>query len=589
VSKKPVDNPTQPGFPPLTTSGLTDWEKKQHKRLVVEKMRRECETLRLYEPLPFQDEFHRCTRQQALILKGNRAGGTIALMVEVARAFTGQDPYNKYPKTGCQIVLLGYGEKHIGRVFYNKLFRPGIFRVIRDLETGKWRVYRPWPKNEGGDLERYEESAKAPPLIPDRFIQGSIAWEKRAERVFSVIRSTTDSEMHATNSAGDPGQAQGFSVTLYAIDEDLKNSGWYEEAIGRVADCGGFIRWSALPHGDNEDLMQLVDFAEKEREKKEPVAVIIRASIFDNKYLPKHSINQSVSAWKAKGEDIYRKRALGEININSTLMYPTFNRHVHDVMNIGETSTNAQRILAERLGEPPAEWTRYVTIDPGFTVLAIEFLTVPPPELGDQIFLYDECYIHDPPVPTKAFGDALEMKCSSSVIEAFIFDMHGGRLRSIATGEVPYEKYAEEMTRRNIHPQAGGTFRHACDDTGRREEQMRTLLAIQRNSQPRFMVCVGKCPSFVAEMEKFKKKTVKQWGKNVAIEKGDRRVNTHAIEGVEGALALDLVWVKPKAQHVQFSLVDSWKALRDRLQLKRRMNGQLASPSISLGPIGVGS
>src|SRR5678815_2985944 len=95
-----------------------------------------------------------------------------------------RDRYNKYPKTGVQIVMLGYGEKHIGRVFYNKLFKPGIFRVIKDLETEKWRVYRPWPTEEGGDLDRASESLKAPPLIPDRFIQGKIAWEKRSERVF---------------------------------------------------------------------------------------------------------------------------------------------------------------------------------------------------------------------------------------------------------------------------------------------------------------------------------------------------------------------------------------------------------------------
>ncbi len=567
---------------------VTEWEKKQHRRLLAEKMRRECETLRLYEPLPFQDAFHRCTCQQALIQKGNRVGGTIALMVEVARAFTGTDPYNKYPKTGVQIVMLGYGEKHIGRVFYNKLFRPGIFRIIKDLQTDRWRVYRPWPAEHGGDLQRVDESLKAPPLIPERFIQGKIAWEKRSERVFSIVRSTTDSEIHATNSAGDPGQAQGFSVNLYAIDEDLATSGWYEEAIGRVADCGGFIRWSALPHAKNDDLMQMVEFAEKEAEKPNPAAVIIRASIFDNKYLPKASVDQSVEAWKSKGEDVYRKRALGEININSTLMYPTFNRRVHDVMNVSETSTKAQRLLAERMGEPPDDWTRYVSIDPGFTVLAIEFIAVPPPELGNQVFLYDECYIRDAPVPTEACADALQMKMADKVIEALIFDMHGGRLRSIATGEVPYQKYGEAITARGLKPASGGIFRHGCDDVARREEDMRTMLAIQRNSQPRFMVCVGKCPSFCSEMEKFKKKTVKQWGKEIAIDKGDRRVNTHAIEAVEQALGIDLPYIKPRKTSLVGGFVNHFKEWGDRM--RRRDQGQEGgSQHISLGPIGVGS
>lgn len=568
---------------------VTDWEKNQYKRLVAEKLRRECETLQLYEPLPFQDEFHRCTAQQALIQKGNRVGGTIALMVEVARCFTGQDPYNKYPKTGCQIVCLGYGEKHIGRVFYSKLFRPGAFRIIKDLVTGKWRVYRPQPAAEGGDLERADEALKAPPLIPERFIQGKIAWEKRSDRVFSVVRSTTDSELHAMNSAGDPGQAQGFSVNLYAIDEDLATMGWYEEAVGRVADCDGKIRWSALPHARNDDLMQMVDFAEKEVEKPNPTAVIIRASIFDNKYLPRESVEKSVTAWKAKGDDIYRKRALGEININSTLMYPTFSRRVHDVMNVSESSSKAQKILAERMGEPPDDWTRYVSIDPGFTVLAIEFFAVPPEELGKQIFLYDECYIRDPAVPTKAFGDAIQMKCQDKVVEAFIFDMHGGRLRSIASGEIPFHKYGDELALRGIRSASGGsTFRHGCDDVARREEDMRTVLAIQRDSQPRLMVCVGKCPSFCAEMEKFKKKTVKQWGKDIAIDKGDRRVNTHAIEAVEQAIGLDLPYIKPRKHSIVVEYINQFKSWGDRM--RRRESGQAGeSQHITLGPIGVGS
>jgi hypothetical protein len=591
MPKKP-DNPLQAAMQALNANqgGVTEWELGQRKRLVAEKLRRECEGLRLYEPLEYQDRFHQCPAQQALIQKGNRVGGTIALMVEIARAVTGQDPYGKYPVRDGRAVLLGYGEHHIGRVFYDKLFRPGAFRIIRDLETGKWRTFRSWDSKDGGDNDRLKEAKPSPPLIPQRMIDGKPAWVKRSERVFSIFRFTTGWELHATNSAGDPGQAQGFSVNLYGIDEDLATSGWYEEAIGRIADCGGFIRWSALPHSKNDDMMQLVNLAEQEQEKPNPTAVIIRASIFDNKYLPKASVEKSVTAWKSQGEDIYRKRALGEININSALMYPTFNRRIHDVMNVNDDSSPAQRILAERMGEPPDDWTRYVSIDPGFNTLAIEFLAVPPPELGDQIFLFDESYIKEPAVPVKAFGDALQLKCSDRVIEAYIFDMHGGKLRSIASGETPVELYRAELTERRLASGTGGySFRYGCDDIGRREEAFRSMLAIQRSGQPRFMVVVGKCPGFCTEMEKFKKKTVKQWGKEVAIDKGDRRVNTHAIEAVEQSLGLDLPYIKPKHKSLQFSMVDSWKAFKERLQLKRRMNGQLASPSISLGPVGVGS
>src|SRR5688572_10582331 len=105
----------------------------------------------------------------------------------------------------------------------------------------------------------------------------------------------------------------------------------------------------------------------------------------------------------------------------------------------------------------------------------------------------------------------MQMKCEGKVMEAFIFDMHGGRLRSIASGEVPVDKYRDALEERGVTSESTKHgFRHACDDRKRREEDMRSVLAIQRNGQPRFMVVVGKCPVFCAEMENFKKKTVKQ-------------------------------------------------------------------------------
>lgn len=562
----------------------SQYERQQMVRRRAEQLRREAESLRMYQPLPFQEEFHASRCQQVLIQKANRVGGTVALMVEVARAFTGQDPYQKYAEKNGRIVCLGYGEKHIGRVFYEKLFRPGAFRVIRDLETQKWRVYRPWPAAEGGDLERFADSQKAPPMIPKRFIE-SIAWEKRSERVFSIVTGTTGWEIHATNSAGDPGQAQGFDVDLYAIDEDLATPGWLEEAQGRVAGCGGLIRWSALPHAKNNDLMGLVKLARDQEGAAKPVAKLIRATIFDNHYLPKDSVANSVAAWKAKGEDVYRKRALGEININSLLMYPTFNRDVHDVMRITEHSSAAQKMLADRDGEPPDDWARYVSIDPGYTALAIEFLAVPPPALGNQVFLYDEVFLREPAVPAEAFGEAMQMKCSDHCFEAFIMDMHGARLRSIATGELPIWKYRDALATRRIESVATKSgFRSACDDRKLREEVLRTLLALNRDGRPLFMVVAGKCQTFCVEMENFQKKKVKQHGVEFPIDEGDRRTNTHAIEAVEGALGLGLEYVEPRTKTVEINFVERWEAFRAKLHAKSAPYA--AGRTITLGPVG---
>lgn len=566
----------------------SEFDKQAHKRLLAEKLRRECEALRMYEPLPHQVAFHQSTIQTLVMQKGNQVGGTLAGAVEVARALTGQDPFNKYPKTDGIVACLGYGEKHIGKTFYPKLFKSGAFDIIKDLDTGRWRTYRPWAAAEGGDLERDAEKKPAPPLIPQRFIK-EIAWEKRSERIFSVVRLTTGWELWAFNSAGDPGQAQGFQCKLYWVDEDLATSGWISEILFRLLKARGYLRWTALPHGKNDEMLKLLDEAEKQNEQSNPTVKVLKVTTYENKYIGKETLDDTVRTAKALGEDVYRQRILGDLNLNSTLMYPTFNRRLHDVMNVTENSTKAQQILAERMGEPPDDWTRYTSIDPGYNTCAIEFLAVPPPELGDQIFLYDECYLKE--ATSYHFGEAMQLKCHATQYEAFFLDYHGGHLRGIGSGDVPIDKYREALEERRIRSESTGSgFRSGMDDRKRREEAMRTYLSLHRGGYPRLMIVAGKCPSFVWEMERFRKKIVRQWGKDVPIDEGERRVNTHAIEAVEQAIAVDLPYVKPRNHAIKSSIVERLTAWRDKLRAQKRQPQLLVGAGhISLGPIGVNS
>lgn len=194
-------------------------------------------------------------------------GGSLTGFVEDARAATGQDPYGKYPQRDGVIVLIGYGEDHIGRVMYRYLFEPGAFDVIRDERTGEWRTYRPWAKDKIihdmlGDLHRADERRPAPPLIPARFVK-NIAWEKRGIRVFKRVDLTTGWVIHAQNSGGDFGQAQGFQADLVHFDEDVATAGWVNEMTGRLMKKSGLIRWTALPHAKTDDIMNLISEAER--------------------------------------------------------------------------------------------------------------------------------------------------------------------------------------------------------------------------------------------------------------------------------------------------------------------------------------
>ena len=54
----------------------------------------------------------------------NRAGKTLSAAIEFARAVTGQDPHNKYPKTAGRAMIVCKNEKQCGEVIFKKLFKP---------------------------------------------------------------------------------------------------------------------------------------------------------------------------------------------------------------------------------------------------------------------------------------------------------------------------------------------------------------------------------------------------------------------------------------------------------------------------------
>ena len=122
---------------------VSNKEREWSRRILAEVARRETEALRLYRPMATQQAFHESHANERIFYGGNQVGKTLAAAVEVARAITGCDPYGKYPKTDGICYAVGKDGRHIGRVLYKKLFKPGAFQIIKDLETGKWRSALP--------------------------------------------------------------------------------------------------------------------------------------------------------------------------------------------------------------------------------------------------------------------------------------------------------------------------------------------------------------------------------------------------------------------------------------------------------------
>lgn len=577
----------------------TNYEIAELLRAAKELADRENEALKLYSPLPWQEKYHACSNKEVVAVKANQAGGSLMGFVEVARAVTGQDPHRKYPLRDGVAVCLGYGEKHLGRVVHKYLFRPGAFNIIRDEETRRWRPYRPWPREQvrgglSGDEHRFIEMKPAMPLIPPRFIEGKMAFTKAGEHVFSEVRLTTGWTIYGLNSAGDPSQAQGFQVDLYDIDEDTATEGWYSEAVGRCAIRRGKIRWHALPHGENDELMELIERAEDEERQDTPEAerlsIVIRATAFDNPYYSDESRKANERIWASQGDDVLNARLYGKLTLDSVKMYPTFSPDIHNAIKLEEPMLAVQRVLSDKdhcRFEPPADWTRYMVVDPGHTVCCVSFFTVPPPrDFGDHLIQYDELYLRqcDPVM----YGRSVDERTKDRCFEAFIIDRHGGNLGVGTTGGSIETQYVAQHKMLGIRcEQTGNHFRAGSDDVKGRETKLRDLLGIRQDGTTKFLIVVANCPNTVREIKAFKKKTVNTASGKVVLDEGNRKskAGTHAVECCEYAAAADLNYKKPRPRVNKSTPADFILRERARRARKRRA-AHPGSSHITLGPRG---
>lgn len=589
----------------LTPSDITEL-----KALAAAVHDREVEALALYEPLPFQERYHSCMAKECILAKGNQAGGSICGYAEVARAVTGQDPHGKYPERDGIAVCLGYGEGHVGRVIHKYLFRWGAFKIIRDTDTLRWRTYRPWPKDRTimgrpGDEHRESEARPAPPLIPPRFVEGKLAWKKRSENIFSKATFTTGWELYAFNSVGDPEHGMGFQVDLYHIDEDVANTGWVAEAIARLSIREGLMRWTAMPHRQTDDIVDMIQRAEDEEGSENPRTVVIYAGIDENPYLSENSKNENRRIWRSMGEDEYIRRTEGKLTLSSVRMYPDFAKEIHctwrplsswDLEDEQEGKVvrhPIQKYLQSLNGNIPDHWCKYMSVDPGHTVCAVLLAATPPPqEWGDWRIIYRELYIKR--CTAKIFGSELKAIWKPQSFRDFLFDMHGGRLRDLGTGELPVTHYEKALSDHNISCDVRGSrFMAGSDQIEHREMCLRSWLEVRPTGKcagfPTVLIDMNRCPNLVRELISFKKKIVRTAAGEQILDEGNRKSNTHAVEALEMLAAHGMAYFKPKVAIKQLTGADAILKMKQQWKQRRESSGSqmYQNGGIVLGAQGV--
>jgi hypothetical protein len=524
--------------------------------LVAEVSRRQCESLKIFKPLPHVAGFHSCTAPERILRGSNRSGKTLHGCIELARAVTGQDPYEKYPERDGRAFIVGASGQHIAEVLYRKLFRADAFKIIKDLETGMWRTYEPWNPS---DVERKKERKMAPPLIPPRMIS-QFSWENKKEQIPNVVRLRNGWEMRFFSSQGIP--PQGSDVDLVVFDEEIVNPLWYSEVAARgTVDRMGKFFWTATAQKGGPQLFEMCQRADDEKDNESPRIREFFAHIRDNC----HFTDEQKDLFMAKlSEEERLIRIEGEFAFTSFKVFPEFDRTTHSL----------------EWFQVPNNWTRYMVVDPGRQVCAVLFAAVPPPQdpRAGMVLLYDEIYLRQ--ATAERFAEEVRQKAVGQEFHSFIIDHQGARVREAGRGFSIEEQYSQALKDKGIKSRTTGYgFHWGASDVRAGLEKVRSWLLVGENGHPKMHYFHDKMPHFWQEMTRY------HWRRSATLkelqEEPEKR-NDHLCDCIRYLAMANPRWSKP-------TVISKFRSgVHARLQAKRRSHREMyGEPGVSLGA-GVG-
>jgi hypothetical protein len=513
---------------------------RQLREVVAELAARRMEALNLWTPMEQQAAFHECRTLYAIVMGGNRSGKSAAVYAEVARAALGRDPHDKYRKPDATgrfavpfvIWIVCHKEAMIGRTVHRYLFERGAFQIIRDLDTGKYRTYRP---NDPADAARAKEAKAAPPLIPERYIK-ELKYKDKGGRVFTRCELRNGAVIYAFSSNADPDT--GDPVDLAVIDEDTKPE-WVTELQSRLSDrSGSRLIWAARPQLKNNAMLDLVHRGEAEATKPqhERRVTVFRLNLLDNQYIPPETKADRLADWTPEQQ---RSRIYGDTGLDSVLNYPQFSRDANRYPSPKVNYNSLESWLVD--GKVPADCCRFVSIDPGpYACWAALFFAVPPPEACDHWVVYDEIYLTNSIICE--FTEAMRRKSEGVTYRGFIMDDHGSRVRS-ANSHIPIRQQISAAFRsaRIESELTGCGFILGCDNIPKRSGDVRNALTLRPDGTPKLVILQGAAPNLQMEIERYRRAE----RNGLIVDEPAPNQRNHAINALEYLCAYAPQYSKP--------------------------------------------
>jgi len=334
------------------------------------------ESLRLAVTLPHLQEFFEVGCKWRLVYGANRSSKTFSCAIESARAWTGTDPFGKYPETNGNFIVVGHKENSIIRI-WRTLSRPGAFKVIPDEHTGRTRAVRFDPNNPTAidpyDLAYRERWRDAPPLIPPRLIVGGKpAWKDFSRRLPHSLTLTNGSFVMFCTGGYTSLPEQGDAYNGAWLDEEVPNQEWFAEIHRGLTGLAGPSRlhgkgiWSATAQTVSPQLLELRDQARM----GSPHVRVFHTSILQNPFIPE-SEREAFSS--TLDDEARRIRVQGIPAADDRHPYG-----IYDPQGLHGFEFEDDGV--------PSEWARWVIVDPGVDYLGTLFIAVDPEERHQTVY-----------------------------------------------------------------------------------------------------------------------------------------------------------------------------------------------------------
>lgn len=469
-----------PAKPLPERSDSTDLD---YRRKILQKLLElKTESIKLFRPLPHLAAFHTSRARRRVVSGSHRSSKTFGCAYEASVAFCGCDPFNKYPPTNGNALIVCLDLDQVAMI-WRKLSQPGAFKIINDERTGLPRSVRPDAQNPL-QLDPYDEAHRerwrdAPPLIPPRMLAGPPAWEDRRKEVPRYVKFVTG--WRALFRSGDGKPPQGDHYNFGWLDEQIGNDLFIVELVrGLVAldeppQWKPKMIWSATAQVTNPALTDML----RQAENGSPDVAAFHALIDDNPYV---DAEEKKVYFDSLPEEERACRYYGIPAITGRYCYPTF---------------DAQGIHGYDPFPIPADWCVYLWLDPGTQHCATLFLAVDPEE--KHVWAYDgfDARVEDASDWARRVDEIL----GGRPLEAAGIDSRAGKENPFSAGMNVAERYWRALIAIGIKPRQVGPlagFLPGCPEVAAREEALRSWLSLRTHGPfaglPVLQVARGRLP-----------------------------------------------------------------------------------------------